>query len=76
MLEMAHNGDLLDYINTSRGLPEQQARFVIRGISSGIAYCHAKGIEHRDLKCENIMLTKDMDIKIGGKSYTYSLLQS
>ena len=68
MLEMAHNGDLLDYINTSRGLPEQQARFVIRGISSSIAYCHAKGIVHRDLKCENIMLTKDMDIKIGGKS--------
>ena len=66
MLEVAHNGDLLDYINTSRCLPEAQARFVMRGISTGIAHCHAKDIVHRDLKCENIMLTRDMDIKIGG----------
>lgn len=68
MLEMAHNGDLLDYINTRRcGMPETQARFVMKGISAGIAHCHGRGIVHRDLKCENIMLTADMNVKIGGK---------
>lgn len=66
MLEMAHNGDLLDYINACRSLPETQARFALHGIAEGIAHCHSKGIAHRDLKCENIMLTKNMDIKIGG----------
>ena len=66
MMEMAQNGDLLDYINTSRVLPEPEARFVMRSIAAGIAHCHAKDIVHRDLKCENIMITKNMEVKIGG----------
>ena len=66
MLEVAENGDLLDYINTRKTLPESEARYVMRCIAAGIAHCHAKGIVHRDLKCENIMITKDMSIKIGG----------
>ena len=72
MLEIAQNGDLLDYINMRRVLPEPEARFVLRSISAGIAHCHSKGIVHRDLKCENIMLTKDMDVKIGGAFYIYA----
>ena len=72
MLEIAQNGDLLDYINMRRVLPEPEARFVLRSISAGIAHCHSKGIVHRDLKCENIMLTKDMDVKIGGVFYIYA----
>lgn len=67
MLEMAHNGDLLDYINKWKIMLEPEARFVMRSIASGIAYCHGKGIVHRDLKCENIMVTDEMKIKIGGK---------
>lgn len=66
MLELAENGDLLDYINTRRYLSEPEARFVLRQISAGIAHCHSKDIVHRDLKCENIMLSRDMTVKIGG----------
>lgn len=66
MLELAENGDLLDYINSRRYLHEPEARFIFRQMSSGIAYCHSLDIIHRDLKCENIMLSKDMDVKIGG----------
>lgn len=66
MLELAENGDLLDYINSRRYLNESEARFIFRQMSSGIAYCHSLDIVHRDLKCENIMLSKDMDVKIGG----------
>ena len=66
MMELAENGDLLDYINSRRILSEPEARFVLRSIASGIAYCHSKDIVHRDLKCENLMLTREMDVKIGG----------
>lgn len=66
MLELAENGDLLDYINSRRYLNESEARFIFRQMSSGIAFCHSLDIIHRDLKCENIMLSKDMDVKIGG----------
>lgn len=67
MLEMAQNGDLLDYMNTVHRVPEPEARFIMRSISAGIAHCHSKNIIHRDLKCENIMVTKEMTIKIGGE---------
>ena len=76
MLELAENGDLLDYINSRRYLHEPEARFIFRQMSGGIAYCHSLDIIHRDLKCENIMLSKDMDVKIGGKSLSTIIVQS
>jgi serine kinase len=71
MLELAENGDLLDYINARRYLNESEARFILRQMSCGIAYCHSIDVVHRDLKCENIMLSKDMDVKIGGMNYNF-----
>ena len=70
ILEMAHNGDLLEYINGRKGsrVPETEARYVMQSIAAGIAHCHNQDIVHRDLKCENIMITKEMHIKIGGES--------
>ncbi|CAI8028295.1 Testis-specific serine/threonine-protein kinase 3, partial [Geodia barretti] len=65
MLEMAENGDLLDYINWRRFLPEPEARYVLRGVAAGVSHCHSKNIVHRDLKCENIMITREMRVKIG-----------
>ena len=67
MLELAENGDLLDYINSRRYLPEPEAKHFYRQMSSAIAYCHSVNIIHRDLKCENIMLSKYMNVKIGGE---------
>ena len=67
MMEMAQNGDLLDYINACRVLPEPEARYIMRSIAAGVAHCHNQNIVHRDLKCENIMITEDMKIKIGGE---------
>ena len=69
VLEIAENGDLLDYINTRRYLPEPEARFVFDQMSQAIAFCHDRDIVHRDLKCENVMLSRGMDVKIGGKFY-------
>ena len=67
MLEIAENGDLLDYINTRRYLPESEARFVFEQMTQAIGFCHERDIVHRDLKCENVMLSRSMDVKIGGK---------
>ena len=30
----------------------------------GIGYCHSKGVVHRDLKCENVLLDKHNNVKI------------
>lgn len=69
MLELAENGDLLDYINARRYLPEPEARHIFKQMAGAIAYCHSQEIVHRDLKCENIMLNRDMEVKIGGMLY-------
>eukprot|EP00435_Cladocopium_sp_Y103_P031803 s59_g8.t1 len=45
--DMLPGGDLLD---------APWVRDVFRQVSEGVAYCHAKGIMHKDLKLENIML--------------------
>ena len=39
-----------------RGLPEERAFAIVRGIASGLAAAHAKGMVHRDIKPGNILL--------------------
>lgn len=67
MMELGQNGDLLDYINARRSIPEAEAKYLFRQLVLGIQYLHRHNVVHRDLKCENIMLSKDMDVKVGGE---------
>lgn len=46
---------------------EDEARRLFQQIASAVIYCHSKGIVHRDLKAENILLDKKGNIKIIGK---------
>ncbi|AEK71924.1 Serine/threonine protein kinase, putative S-layer protein [Thermococcus sp. 4557] len=43
---------------------EKRALELIRGIASGLAHAHSKGIYHLDLKPENVLLKGDMTPKI------------
>ncbi len=77
VMELAENGDLLDYVEARGHISEPEARFVFRQILEGIGYCHMADIAHRDIKCENIMLDRNMDVKIGGTYiYIYTLYRS
>ena len=63
-LEYAERGDLLDYINSRKFLSEETARKLFTDLVNGLSACHAKGIVHRDLKCENLLLDAQMRLKI------------
>ncbi|KAI8137445.1 hypothetical protein BJV82DRAFT_341881 [Fennellomyces sp. T-0311] len=63
-LEYVDGGQLLDYIISHGKLREKQARKFARQIVSALDYCHRNSIVHRDLKIENILITRDEDIKI------------
>jgi len=55
--ELAAGGDLLEYINTNGPLPDSVAKRLFRQLVEAIDHCHSRGVVHRDLKCENILLS-------------------
>lgn len=63
-MRYAENGDLLDYLKEKRTIPEVQAKIWCRQLSEGLQYLHSMNIAHRDMKCENILLTLHMNVKI------------
>eukprot|EP00053_Salpingoeca_punica_P002033 m.35904 g.35904 ORF g.35904 m.35904 type:complete len:432 (+) comp11350_c0_seq1:518-1813(+) len=64
VLEYASRGDMLEYINKRGRLPEAEARAMLAQIVAGVSYCHRKRVIHRDLKCENILLGENLEIKV------------
>lgn len=66
VLEYAPNGSLLDYLSRldSKKMTEYEAKVVAGDILDGLAFLHDQGIIHRDLKLENILLSKNMTVKI------------
>lgn len=66
VLEMCHNGEMSRYLK-ERKLPfsEDEARHFMHQIVKGMLYLHTHGILHRDLTLSNLLLTSNMNIKIG-----------
>ena len=63
-LEWGGHGDLLQYIRLRGALPDPEARKFFRELCAGVEYMHENRMIHRDLKCENILLSKKNIIKI------------
>ncbi|KAH7320007.1 kinase-like domain-containing protein [Stachybotrys elegans] len=64
ILEYASGGELFDYILNHRYLKDQSARRLFSQLVSGVGYLHKKGIVHRDLKLENLLLDRNRNIII------------
>lgn len=64
ILEYASGGELFDYILNQRYLKDPSARRLFAQLVSGVGYLHKKGIVHRDLKLENLLLDQNKNIII------------
>ncbi|XP_007495558.2 serine/threonine-protein kinase PLK4 isoform X2 [Monodelphis domestica] len=65
VLEMCHNGEVNRYLkNKMKPFSESQARQFMHQIITGMLYLHSHGILHRDLTLSNLLLTRNMNIKI------------
>ena len=64
VMEYLSQGNLKDLVNKQTKLPVEKAVRLAIGICEGLTRLHEKGIIHRDIKAENILLTADGRPKI------------
>ncbi|KAJ0401578.1 hypothetical protein ATCC90586_002886 [Pythium insidiosum] len=62
--ELVDGCDLLEHLLTHGKMNETQASGVFRQLLSALQYCHARNVCHRDLKLENVLITKDLQVKL------------
>ncbi|KAG1699419.1 hypothetical protein DVH05_012834 [Phytophthora capsici] len=62
--ELVEGSDLLEHLLENGKMPEEQAAGVFQQLLSALEYCHNRNIFHRDLKLENVMITKDLNVKL------------
>ena len=54
----------MNYVRKRRKLREDLAKFIFKQVVEGLEYCHAKGIVHRDIKLDNLLLDSSGQVKI------------
>ena len=57
-MEAALGGDLLELLMKGP-LPENMARLHFQKLMAGIKHMHARGVYHRDLKPEHLLLSEN-----------------
>ncbi|XP_022182401.1 testis-specific serine/threonine-protein kinase 2-like [Myzus persicae] len=63
-MAFAERGDLLQYIIDHGALKEKLARVWFRQVALAVQYLHTLEIVHRDIKCENILITEHYTVKL------------
>jgi len=58
VLELVTGGALMDQIVAGKHYSEKDASSIVRQIISAVAYLHANGIAHRDLKPQNLLYAR------------------
>lgn len=63
-MRYAELGDLLTFILAHGPIGENQSRIWSRQVALALQYLHEIGLAHRDLKCENILITTNFNVKL------------
>lgn len=62
-MELCLGGDMFDVLNQETCLSEQAASRVMRQLLEAVAHMHSRGICHRDLKEENLLVVKPGNVE-------------
>ncbi|XP_067142814.1 LOW QUALITY PROTEIN: uncharacterized protein [Centruroides vittatus] len=74
LMEMASKGSLLDIITEEKSLDEAKANRWFHHLVHGVKYLHNKGIVHRDLKAENLLIDGFDILKISDFGFSRSYM--
>lgn len=64
VMEFAAGGELFHEVAGKGRLTEETARFYFRQLISAVKHCHSRGVFHRDLKLDNLLLDEDGNLKV------------
>jgi serine/threonine protein kinase len=64
LLEFVTGGLLFDVCQTLGGMGEEGGRYFLSQMIDVLGYMQGKGVVHRDLKLENILVNESMDLKV------------
>ncbi|KAH9288728.1 hypothetical protein KI387_032845, partial [Taxus chinensis] len=64
VLEFVMGGELFDKIVDHGRLRENEARKYFQQLINAVDYCHSRGVSHRDLKTENLLLDSYGNLKV------------
>nr|XP_006811871.1 PREDICTED: SNF1-like protein kinase ssp2-like [Saccoglossus kowalevskii] len=64
ILELADGGELMKYLCDKQRFTERESRKFMRQLVSAVDHMHQAGVIHRDIKVENFLMDKDLNLKI------------
>lgn len=65
VMDVAQCGDLYQRLLFG-AIPEMKAKTLFKGLLSAVSYCRNKGIAHRDIKAQNLLLGQNDQVKLAG----------
>ncbi|KAG0272094.1 Serine/threonine-protein kinase plk1, partial [Linnemannia gamsii] len=65
LFELCRPDNVSDLLHSRGRLTYPEVCYFGLGIAAGLAHLHKKGIIHCDLKPENVLITFDMQVRIG-----------
>lgn len=64
-MDYCKNGDLLEHLRNRGPMTEEETKVIFGQIADAVHYLHSLDISHRDLKCENVFLLFNNNVKLG-----------
>lgn len=74
-MEYASKGSVLEEMSKSKTLPLSRAVTIILQACSALDYAERKGLVHRDVKPDNLMVTEDDTVKLGDLGLAMSTVE-